>query len=231
MQPTASPSRRRPGRLGGWRGRLGTLAAFVALVTAGTTFAPSAAFADPNIPPTWPPAPLQVVPCAQLGPIDWWFNNQPPYAKAGIRYIIVSTTPVLDVAYGRFNENRTDQTITGNWTASESRTITVTASISLTTTGGRANPETLALTVSLATGLQVTVSRTTTIGVGATAPIPPQRTMLGEYGLQSLDVVMDVHTVGMRQDMQTCEFRLGSNVTRHTAHVPTINEGWRFTLT
>jgi hypothetical protein len=48
--------------------------------------------------------------------------------------------------------------------------------------------------------------------------------------VQSLDVVMDVHTVGMRPDMQTCEFRLGSNVTRHTAHVPTINEGWRFTL-
>ena len=33
------------------------------------------------------------------------------------------------------------------------------------------------------------------------------------------------------EDGETCEYRLGSNVTRHTAHVPTINEGWRFTLT
>ena len=110
-------------------------------------------------------------------------------------------------------DRRTDQTISGNWTATESRTVTP------------------ALNVSLATGFQIAVSRTTSIGVGATAPIPPFRTMLGEYGLQSFDVVMDVHTVGMRHDMQTCEYRLGSNVTRETAHVPTINEGWRFTLT
>lgn len=207
--------------------RLGALAAFVALITA----TPGAALADPVIGPGWPHAPIQVAPCSSLGPIDWWGTNQGGYARYGIRYIIVSTTPVFEVAYGRFNENRTDQTISGNWTATESRTVTMTASITLTIQGGNANPETLALTVTIATGFQIQVSRTTSIGVGATAPIPPFRTMLGEYGLQSFDVVMDVHTVGMRRDMQTCEYRLGSNVTRETAHVPTINEGWRFTLT
>ncbi|GAA0912134.1 hypothetical protein [Virgisporangium aurantiacum] len=207
--------------------RLGALAAFVALITA----TPGAALADPAIGPGFPHAPIQVAPCSSLGPIDWWGTNQGGYARDGIRYIVVSTTPVFELAYGRFNENRTDQTINGNWTATESRTVTMTASITLTIQGGRANPETLALTVTLATGFQIQVSRTTSIGVGATAPIPPFRTMLGEYGLQSFDVVMDVHTVGMRHDMQTCEYRLGSNVTRETAHVPTINEGWRFTLT
>jgi hypothetical protein len=211
----------------GWRRRLGAVAAFATLLVA----APGAALADPAIGPGFPHAPIQVAPCSSLGPIDWWGTNQGGYARDGIRYIIVSTTPVFEVAYGRFNENRTDQTISGNWTATESRTVTMTASITLTIQGGRANPETLALTVTLATNYQIAVSRTTSIGVGATAPIPPYRTMLGEYGLQSFDVVMDVHTVGMRHDMQTCEYRLGSNVTRETAHVPTINEGWRFTLT
>jgi hypothetical protein len=84
-------------------------------------------------------------------------------------------------------------------------------------------------TITLAAGVQVVQSRTTQLGVSATANVPPHRTMLGEYGLHSLDVVMDVGTVGMRQDMQTCEFVEG-NVTRHTAHAPTVNEGWRFTL-
>jgi hypothetical protein len=197
------------------------------------TGVPGTAHADPIIGPNWPPAPLIVAPCSSLGPIDWWFSPQPPYAKAGVRYMIVSATPTLDVAYGRFNQNNTDQTITGNWTATESRTVTMTASIGLTIAGngGRADPAAIALSVTLNTGFQVSVSRTTTIGVGASAPIPPHRTMLGEYGVQSLDVVMDVHTVGMRTDMVTCEYRLGSNVTRHTAHMPTINEGWRFTLT
>lgn len=220
-----------PTRNGWWRGRLGALAVLTTLVTAGTAAVPGAALADPAIGPGFPHAPVQVAPCSSLGPIDWRGTNQGGYARDGVRYIVVSTTPVFDVAYGRFNENRTDQTINGNWTATESRTVTMTSTFSLTVNGGPYSPDTVALTVSLSTGYSVAVSRTTSIGVGASAPIPPYRTMLGEYGLQSFDVVLDSHTVGMRHDGVTCEYRLGSNVTRGTAHVPTINEGWRFTLT
>lgn len=218
MKPTRS----------GWRSRLGTLAALTTLVMAGTAAVPGAALADPAIGPGFPHAPVQVAPCSSLGPINWIGTNQGGYARYGIRYIVVATTPVFDVAYGRFNENRTDQTINGNWTATESRTVSMTASFNLSVNG---SSETIALSVTVATGLSMTVSRTTSIGVGASAPIPPYRTMLGEYGLQSFDVVLDSHTVGMRHDGVTCEYRLGSNVTRGTAHVPTINEGWRFTLT
>jgi hypothetical protein len=223
VEPTASPSRR-PARLG--RGRLGAVAAFATLVAAGVAVVPGAAHADPVL----PPLPLAVVPCATLGPVDWDFFEQPVGSGSGVHYIIHSSTPTLDVAHGRFIENPTGQPITGNWTASEARTVTMTSSVNLTIAGngGRADPQELALTITLATGLQVTQSRTTSVGVGASATVPPQSTMLGEYGLRSLDVVFDMQVVVRRFDMVTCELR--SIERNHTAHVPTINEGWRFTL-
>jgi len=219
VEPTASPSRRRAGRLG-WR-RLGALAAVSVLFTAGSALAPSQAHAD------WgPPRPITVRPCAELGPIDWWFNHsQGYYARSGVRYIIISVTPAFDPAHGRFIQNTTDQTFTGTWTATESRTVSLTHSLDITI----ASEEVMDISITLAAGIEVVVSRTTMLGVSATSQIPPFRTMLGQYGLQSLDVVMDVGTVGMRRDMVTCEYVQG-NVERHTAHAPTINEGWRFTL-
>ncbi|GAA4459742.1 hypothetical protein [Phytohabitans houttuyneae] len=220
------------------RARLSVLVSLALLVAAALVAGtPGAARADPgtcgNCPIPWPPPRIVYVPCSQLGPIDWWFFNQgPPFVQSGVRYTIVSSTPTLDVAYGRFVENPTDQPITGNWTATQQRMVTMTSSIALTIAGngGRANPEAIALSVTLATGIQVAVSYTTTIGVGATAEVPPRRTMLGEYGLRSLDIVMDVQVVSMMQDRVTCAYREGG-AERHTAHVPTINEGWRFTLT
>jgi hypothetical protein len=222
VEPTARPSRRRPGRPWRLRGRLGALAALAVLVTAGMAIAPSAAYADPGE----PHPPVTVAPCSSLGPIDWWYYYQSgPYARAGVRYIIISTSTVFEPAHGRFIENTTDQTFTGTWTATETRTVTFTTSFTLTI----ASTAIMRTTITLAAGVQVVETRTTQLGVSATSQIPPHRTMLGEYGLHSLDVVMDVQTVAMRQDMQTCEF-VPSNVQRHTAHAPTINEGWRFTL-
>jgi hypothetical protein len=54
--------------------------------------------------------------------------------------------------------------------------------------------------------------------------------MLGEYGLQSFDVVFDMQRVTMVPGSPTCYLWLDSTIANNTAHVPTINEGWRFTL-
>jgi hypothetical protein len=212
----------RPGRLRLRRAQLGALAAFVALVTAGTVIAPSTAYAGC----CEPRPPITYAPCSTLGPIDWWYYNQPPpYVQSGVRYIIVSWTPVFEPAHGRFIQNTTNQTFTGTWTATETRTVTFQTTFTLTI----ASKEVMSTSITLAASVQVVQTRTTQLGVSATAQIPPHSTMLGEYGLQSLDVVMDVQTIGMLADRQTCAFVPG-NVSRHTAHAPTINEGWRFTL-
>ncbi|NRQ37001.1 hypothetical protein HII36_34955 [Nonomuraea sp. NN258] len=192
-----------------------------ALVTAAMAVVPSTALADPG----GPRVPITVRPCAELGPIDWWFYNSPPYAKDGVRYIIISATPTFDTAHSRFVQNNTDQTISGTWTASETRTVSLTHSLNVSI----ASPKVMGASITLAAGVQAVQSRSTQIGVSATSPIPAHRTMLGEYGLNSLDVVMDVQVVAMRKDLQTCEY-VESNRSRHTAHAPTVNEGWRFTL-
>lgn len=224
MKPTTNSPRQRPGRPGRWRRRLGALAAIAALLTAGTVVAPGAAQADPCW-TCWPPPPT--VPCTELGPIVWHDDTTGGlYAKNGVKFDVVSTTPVFDVAYGRFNENRTDQVITGSWTASQSRTITMTSSFNFSLSV--ATGEELRTTVTAATGIQVTESRTTMVGVGATAPVPPHSTVLGEYGLQSLDVVFHARRVYLRHDLQYCVLAREPELNQ-TAHIPTINEGWRFT--
>jgi hypothetical protein len=229
VEPTASPTR----QLGRWRGRLGALAAFFALAMTGMAVAPIAASADPGTGSGtiyWPPPTIQRVPCADLGPIDWRPINDWVYLQAGNVFTIRSATPTFDKAYGRFVENNSDATISGSWTATEARTVSLSLNFSITYITTVNTQNVFSSTVQQSTGFQVTVSRTTQVGVGATTPVPPRRTMLGEYGLQSLDVVFDVRGVFQRRDNpQMCDLSIHIT-TNQTAHVPTVNEGWRFTL-
>jgi hypothetical protein len=204
-----------------WRARLGALAAVAAMATAGTLVAPSPANAGCCfIPPT-----MTVAPCSTLGGIDWQGPNLPYYVQWGLYYTTISATSVFEPASGRFIQNTSDQTFQGAWTSTQTREVALTASFNLTVN----NTAVAKTSITAATGIQVVERRTTQLGVTASSSIPPRRTMLGEYGLQSLDVIMDVGTVGMRADRVTCEY-LPSNKVRHTVHIPTINEGWRFTL-
>ncbi|GIF01445.1 hypothetical protein [Paractinoplanes rishiriensis] len=213
MKPTATPSRR----------RIGAFAVFAALAMAATALTPSAALADPQGP--FPRPPIVSRPCSELGPIEFITGPSGNYLKAGIRYLVISVNPVFEPSTGRFIQNTSDQTITGTFTASESRTVTMTTTLNFSVT----SMLTQRTTITMSTGFQVVQSRTSMIGVTAVSAIAPRTTLLGEYGIHSLDVVFDAQTVAMRRDGITCEY-VDSNRTRGTAHVPTINEGWRFTV-
>jgi hypothetical protein len=230
VEPTARPFRRLA-HARRWRGRLGVIAASFALLLTGTAVASGAAQADPG---TGGPHPIPIprltpVPCASLGPIEWFDVNA--QLSEGQIFAIRSVVRNFDVAYGRFVENPTPIEIDGQWTATEARTVTLTffftQSVAVTSQISRG----FSTTVSAATGTQVEQSHTTKVGVGAVAKIPPGRTMLGQYGLQSLDVVFDLQRVTrLSSAPQTCYLWLDAIITNNTAHVPTINEGWRFSL-
>lgn len=228
MEPTEIPSRR-PVRRGRWRARLGVLATLFAVAAAGTMLAPGTAQADPGTGtgPIKLPR-LAPVPCADLGPIEW--VQVADQTLEGTLFIVRSATPAFDVAYGRFVQNPTPAKVVGQWTASESRTVSIgfffSQSVTVTSTIVRG----FSAAVTVTTGVQVVQSRTTRVGVGATAVIPANSTMLGEYGSQSFDVVFDMQRVTMVPGSPTCYLWLDSTIANNTAHVPTINEGWRFTL-
>lgn len=228
MKPTGGHFRR-AGNQGRWR-RLGALAAFLVVATTATPLIPGIAHADPGTgtgPITIPR--ITAVPCATLGHIEWTHVNFDTYE--GRVFTIRSTTPTFDVAYGRFVQNPTPVEIDGQWTATEARTVSLTFFFSQSVTVTGPITRGFSAAVSASTGLQVQESRTTRVGVGAVAKIPPNRTMLGQYGLEGLDVVFDMQLVtAVGSAPQTCYLWLDSTIANNTAHIPTINEGWRFTL-
>jgi hypothetical protein len=226
VETTARPPQRRPGFRGLWRGKLSALVPVFALVTAGIVTAPGAAHADP----VFTPPGYRKGPCAELGALDLVPDDvYHQYAKIGFAYRVVSSTTVFEPAWGRFVDNDSDVVRNADWTASESRTVSLQTTFNLQVQAGRTAPTGgMQTMVTLATGVQVTESRTTEIGVSVHGPVQPHTRTLGEYGLSSMDVVMDQLLVGMMPDLTTCIYNV-DNWTRGTAHIPTINEGWRFT--
>lgn len=225
VKPTASPA-----RLPGRRWRLGACTTVAVMAMTGAAIAPGAAHADPGTgtgPITLPR--LKPVPCADLGPIR--LVQVTEQLSEGYVFTVRSATSTFDVAYGRFVQNPTPVEIDGQWNATEARTVAITMFFSQSVTLTSTIVEGFGAAVTVTTGIQVVQSRTTKVGVGAVAKVPPNRTMLGEYGLQGLDVVFDMQRVSMLRDApQTCYLWLDSTIANNTAHVPTINEGWRFTL-
>ncbi|MEU8632753.1 hypothetical protein AB0C38_11330 [Amycolatopsis sp. NPDC048633] len=171
--------------------------------------------------------PGTVVDCAGITDIGWSRLYPDPAEGVlvfrGYDYTVVSTTRTFDVADSRIVYNDTDTTASGSFTATQSRTFAFTFSF------GLQGP--LVGKINASIGLSISLSYTTSVGVTATAPIPPHGALLGEYGVQAFDIVYHAQQFRMLIDERsgTQQRRCSAEqvIANQTAHAPTALEGWR----
>jgi hypothetical protein len=130
-------------------------------------------------------------------------------------YSLVSSTQTFLVADSRIVINTLDTAASATFTSSQSTTFT------LQFTVGTATRVSELLTVNVSAA--IVVSRTTAIGVNATATVPPHSSLLGEYGVAGFDAVYDIN----RYQVTANVFCKKISTTRGTATAPTTTEGWR----
>jgi hypothetical protein len=130
-------------------------------------------------------------------------------------YSLVSSTQTFLVADSRIVINTLDTAANATFTSSQSRTFT------LQFTVGTAARVSEMLTLNF--GTTVVVSQSTSIGVNASATVPPHSSLLGEYGVAGFNVTYDVN----RYQVTANVFCKKISTTRGTASAPTTVEGWR----
>lgn len=139
--------------------------------------------------------------------------------QEGVQYNILSSSPVFVVGESRFVDNPLDVPISATFTSSQSTTITV--SVIVGTTAQFVDKLQRSISVN------ITVSRTTSIGVNATVEVPPHRRITGMYGTEAFNVGYSGQVVWKSPTGHKCWDR-GTQSSGTTA--PTTSEGWRFAL-
>jgi hypothetical protein len=159
---------------------------------------------------------------SQVSSVTWdcpFGGPRPPIDPNSLYYVdiytLVSSTQTFLVADSRIVVNTLDTAASATFTSSQSRTFTIQFTV------GTAARVSEMLTVNLSA--TVVSSQTTSIGVNATATVPPHSSLLGEYGVVGFDVTYDVN----RYQVSANVFCKKISTTRGTASAPTTTEGWR----
>lgn len=139
-------------------------------------------------------------------------------------YTLTSSTPVFNIADTRISTNNLETPTSVTFTSQQSKTY----SVSVTASMGASFFGFLSANVSV----NVTQSRTTSVGVSTTATVPSHRTVRGDYGVHAYNVVTDVRVI-QRQlywngpgPAEGC----GDYYEHRTDNVPTTLEGWQVSL-
>jgi len=203
------PNRRTGRRV---RARVGVLGVIVGLVVslATTVFGATAASAAG-------------IPCPNLARSDWTLIGGRPPSWRGHVYGLQSAAQVFNVSEARIVENTLDTPVVATFTSQQSR------SYSLSVTQGRS--VTLASFLTANVSVTIVQSWTTSIGVSATATVPPHSRVTGLYGIQAYDVIYSVHTyrhVGSRPPDPGDRSCIDEGTTfGNNTNAPTYVEGWR----
>lgn len=153
------------------------------------------------------------IPCPTDPNIRW--GKGPFGVYVGVQYTIISSTPTFYASDGRAVDNLLTEAISATFTASQSRTTTVTV-----TSGTSAQlTEKLQYTVSTS----IVIQRSTAIGVSVTANVPAHTRLTGLYGIDGYDIVFD--STGIVKRKGKCQ---AFPPTRGSTSAPTFIEGWRF---
>jgi hypothetical protein len=136
----------------------------------------------------------------------------------GYQYSNINATSTFFASDGRTVENQLDQTISANFTSSQTRTTTVTTEFGTSSQLA----EKLQLTVSTS----IVMTRTTAIGVNATLDVPPRTRTTGLYGIHGYFVTY----AALRILKYKNKCYVGDNPVPVPAatNAPTFVEGWQF---
>ncbi|MFE6288117.1 hypothetical protein [Streptomyces sp. NPDC057877] len=135
-------------------------------------------------------------------------------------YVIDSVRPDFLVSEERVVVNGTSREITGSFTSSVSKTFSL--SYTLGTSAS------LFGFLSANVSASITQSTTTTTGVTATAPVPPNSRVIGQYGVEAyvMDITLNEYRsyLALPEDDGIC---VRQNSTPGTSVAPTHYTGWR----
>jgi hypothetical protein len=169
------------------------------------------------------PAAAAAIACPGGPGVQWVVvGGRPPIWQAYV-YTLHTTTQVFNVSETRTVDNTLDTPVSATFISNKSSTYTlqVTAGTSASLAGF------------LTANVSVTIvqSRTTAIGVSATATVPPRSRVNGLYGVVAYDITYDAHRyryIGSSAP-KAGERKCGvpDVVTGQTTNAPTYVEGWR----
>lgn len=134
-------------------------------------------------------------------------------------YTLVSSAPTFNASDSRAVTNGLDSPISATFTSQVSQTFSLSATV------GSSVSLFKFLTASVSVSIQS--SRTTSIGVSATATVPPHSRVQGDYGVDAFNVTYDMQAYRWVGGLNACQIS-GSPI-RVTSNAPTNIEGWRFT--
>ena len=109
-------------------------------------------------------------------------NDPSSFIWVGEQDLVTSATPTFFVSETHEVQNGTNETATGSFTSTVSKTFSYTVSGSVSATFFKL--------VTASVSASITQSTTTTTGVTATAPIPPGGTLIGQYGVAGYQITV-----------------------------------------
>jgi hypothetical protein len=207
MAKRSARARSGPRRLARWRSGIAVGATLAALTTTLTMGIPS-------------PAQAAVGDCPSG--LTWSNVFNPHYPEyVAYEYVVTSVRPEFLVSEERVVVNGTNREITGSFTSSVSKTFSLTSSL-----GAGAS---LFGFLNANVSTSITQSTTTTTGVTATAPVPPNGRVIGQYGVEAYAVDITLHeyrsVLALPEDANSICWRDRS--TAGTSIAPTHYTGWR----
>lgn len=145
------------------------------------------------------------------------FPDGHDHSHVVLTFWVRQSTPTFNVAAQTFVDNGTGQPIMGTFSTTQSRTFTISESVS---TG--VSVSFMQNMFSTTVSQSVTSSITTSTTITASGPVPPFSRVNADFGVDAYNVLYDV--AFWQWDQNTCWYHgTRSNV---TANVPTNSQGW-----
>ncbi|GAA1034898.1 hypothetical protein GCM10009557_40950 [Virgisporangium ochraceum] len=196
------PGRRGVGRRLGWLGLVAVLVANLLTVALGGAPASAAGVACPDV--------------------QWTHVGGRPPNWRGHVYTLHAVTPTFNVSDARTVINGLDTPASATFTSQQSRTyeLSVTAGFSASFFGF--------LTANVSA--TIVQSRTTSIGVSATATVPAHGRVDGQYGIEAYNITYTAHQyrfIGSNLPPPGKKSCIDEGVKSGTTNAPTTVEGWR----
>jgi hypothetical protein len=169
------------------------------------------------------PAHADGIPCPNIAQTDWKNVFQRPPIWQAFVYSLRTVTPTFNVSDARTVQNQLDTPASATFTSQQSKTfeISVTAGTSASLWGF--------LTANVST--TIVQSRTTSLGVSATATVPPHGQVNGLYGVDAYNITYDAHQyvhAGPLPPSPGSKSCIDKGwVYGQTTNAPTYLEGWR----
>jgi hypothetical protein len=154
--------------------------------------------------------------------IQWTLIGGRPPNWRGHVYTLYTVTPTFNVSDARTVINNLDTPASATFTSQQSRTFSVSV------TAGFTASFLSFLNANVST--TIVQSRTTSIGVSATANVPAHGRVDGQYGVEAYNITYEAHqyrTIGSHPPAAGTKKCIDEGVKSGQTNAPTFVEGWR----